>query len=109
MYHFAVIVLLGLALFKLVDLIEEFAPAVTRFHSLLTIGLAVLGAYYVDYSLFDGFGIALRDAWMGPVATGLVLAGTTSAWRAMFHWLGSDEGDAPEVRHATHGPRSMAA
>jgi hypothetical protein len=109
MYHFAVIVLLGLALFKLVDLIEDFVPAVTRFHALMTFGLAVVGAWYLDYSLFGGFGISLRDAWMGPVATGLILGGTTSMWRAAFHWLGSSEGDAPEVRHAHHGPRSIAA
>ncbi len=99
MYHFAVIVLLGLALFKLVDLIEDFVPAVTRFHALMTLGLAVVGAWYLDYSLFGGFGITLRNAWMGPVATGLIIGGTTSMWRAAFHWLGSSEGEEPEVRH----------
>ena len=32
-----------------------------------------------------------------------------SAWRALFHWFGSNEGDAPEVRHAHRGPQRMAA
>jgi len=63
----------------------------------------------MDYSMFRGFHVVLRDAWMGPWGTGFAIAGATSAWRAMFHWLGSSEGDAPEVRHAHKGPRSMAA
>ena len=28
-----------------------------------------------------------------------MMAGTTSIWRAAFHWLGTSEGEEPEVRH----------
>jgi hypothetical protein len=109
MHDFAVVVLLGLALWKLVDLLEDLVPGLTRLHNLMTIVLGVAAAVAVDYSMFRGFHIVLRDAWMGDWATGFAIAGTTSAWRALFHWLGSNEGDAPEVRHAHGGPRSRAA
>jgi hypothetical protein len=107
-YDFAVIVLLGLALFKLVDVLEDIAPQLTKFHSLVMVAIAVAAAFAVDYSMFARFGIELREAWMGTAATGLVVAGTTSAWRALFHWLGSSEGDEPEVRHPLSRPRIAA-
>ena len=99
MYTFAVILLLGLALFKIVDVLEDLVPDATKLHGLLTVGFAVLGAFAIDYSMFDGFGVALREDWMGTFLTGVAVAGTTSVWRAAFHWLGSSEGEEPEVRH----------
>jgi hypothetical protein len=108
MYDFAITVLLGLALFKIVDLLEELVPSVTRFHTLMTLVLAVAGMVFVDYSLFRSWDIGLRNPDLGVWLTGLVIAGTTSVWRAMFHWLGSSEGEEPEVRHHA-GPRSVAA
>ena len=44
MYHLAVLALLGLALFKLVDVLEDLVPGLTRFHGLVTLVLAVAGA-----------------------------------------------------------------
>ena len=99
MYTFAVTVLLGLALFKIVDVVEDLAPGLARMHGLLTLAVAVAGAFALDYSLFEGWAVALREDWMGTLLTGLVIAGTTSVWRAAFHWLGSSEGEEPEVRH----------
>ena len=46
---------------------------------------------------------------MSTWATGFVLAGTTSVWQALFHWLGSSEGDAPEVRHSRGNRPRIAA
>jgi hypothetical protein len=109
MYHFAVVALLGLALFKLVDLLEDLVPGLTRFHTLVTFVLAVAATVAADYSLFQGFHIQLRESWMGTWGTGLIVGGTTSAWRAAFHWLGSSEGEEPEKRHPQHGRPRMAA
>jgi hypothetical protein len=109
MYDFTVVALLGLALWKVVDLVEDLLPMTARIHNLITIALGVVAAVVIDYSMFHGFHVVLRDTWMGTWATGFVIAGTTSAWRAMFHWLGSNEGDAPEARHASKGPHRMAA
>ena len=109
MYDFTVVVLMGLALWKVVDLVEDLFPAIARIHNLLTVALGVAAAVAADYSMFHGFHVVLRDSWMGSWATGFVIAGTTSAWRALFHWLGSNDGDAPEARHAGRGPRRLAA
>jgi hypothetical protein len=108
MYDFAIVALLGLALFKVVDLLEGLVPALARFHTLATLVLGVAATVALDYSVFASYHIGLRDARMGMWFTGLIVAGTTSAWRAAFHWLGSSEGDAPEVRHQP-GPHKMAA
>lgn len=107
MYDFTIIVLMGLALFKVVDLIEGLVPQVTRFHLLATIVLAVAGAVALDYSIFAQYGVELRDADLGTWITGLMVAGTTSAWRALFHWFGTSEGEEPEVR-PQHRPRVAA-
>jgi hypothetical protein len=99
MHDFVITILLGLALFKIVDLLEEVMPATTKYHSVVTLVLALAGIYALDYSMFDGYGIALRDSDMGVWMTGLFVAGATSVWRALFHWLGSSEGEEPAVRH----------
>lgn len=108
MHDFAIVALLGLALFKIVDFVEDVVPGLAKFHTFVTLVLGVAGAVALDYSIFGGYHIVLRESWMGMWATGFILAGSTSAWRAMFHWLGSKEGEEPEVRHQ-HGPRRMAA
>lgn len=109
MYHFAAIALLGLALFKTVDVLEDLVPTITKYHSVFTMLGAVGAVFALDYRFFDGYAIGFREEWMSTLATGLVVGGFTSVWRAAFHYLGSSEGDAPEARHPQHGPRSMAA
>lgn len=99
MYTFAVTLLLGLALFKMVDVLEELVPDLTKLHGAVTLGLAIATAFVIDFSLFGGFDVALREDWMGTLLTGAVVAGTTTVWRSAFHWLGSSEGEEPEVRH----------
>jgi hypothetical protein len=108
MHDFVIVALMGLALFKVVDLLEDVLPGLTKVHTLMTIVLGVAVTVAANYSLFGGYHVALRNSWMGAWTTGFMVAGTTSAWRALFHWFGSNVGDAPEVRHH-HGPRSMAA
>ena len=99
MYDFAIIILMGLAIFKVVDLLEDFVPKVAQFHLLITLVLGVVAAVALDYSVFARYGVELRNADLGMWITGLMMAGTTSMWRAAFHWLGTSEGDEPEVRH----------
>ncbi len=96
MYTFTITVLLGLALLTLVDALVDVAPGLSRGRGLATIALAVAGAFALGYSLFEGFGVGLRETWMGTLFTGIVVAGTASMWRAVFHWLGTPEDDQPE-------------
>lgn len=107
MYDFAIVILLGLALFKVVDLLEEFVPQLAQFHLLITLVLAIAGTLLIDYSVFDRYGIGLRTDEMGTWMTGLMVAGTTSIWRAAFSWMGSAEGQEPSVRHQSR-PRIAA-
>ena len=109
MYTLAVTLLLGLALFKMVDVLEDLVPELSRVHGLVTAGLGVVGAFAIDYSLFAGFDVSLREAWMGTLVTGLALAGTTSVWRALFRWLGSSDGEEPAQRHQPTRHVSRAA
>jgi hypothetical protein len=97
MYTFTVTVLLGLALLTLVDALVDVAPGLARGRGLAAIVLAVAGAFALDYSLFEGFGVGLRETWMGTLLTGVVVAGAATMWRAVFHRLGTPEGDQPEA------------
>jgi len=99
MYTFAVVALLGLAVLKIADLLEDFVPGLSRIHALLTYALAVAAAVALDYSMFKGFHIDVRDAWMGPWFTGFVIGSLATAWRVLFGYLGSSEGKSAEERH----------
>ena len=107
MYHFAVVVFLALATLKVVDLLEEYVPGLARIHTLLTFGLAVAAVEALDYSLFRYYGISVRDHWMGPAATGLIIGSMTTAWRVVFGWLGSSELKTPG-EHKPGRPRVAA-
>ena len=99
MYHFAVVALLGLAVLKIADLLEGFLPGLARMNALLTYVLAVAAAVALDYSVFKGFHIAVRDSWMGPWFTGFIIGSLATVWRVIFGYLGSSEGETPEQRH----------
>lgn len=107
MYDFAIVILMGLAIFKVVDLLEDLVPQLANFHLLTTLALGIAGAVLLDYSVFAAYGIDLRTAELGTWMTGLIMAGTTSVWRAAFHWFGTSEGEEPEVRHQSR-PRIAA-
>jgi len=99
MYQFAVVALLGLAVLKIADLLEDFVPGLARVNALLTYVLAVAAAVALDYSMFKGFHIDVRDTWMGPWFTGFVIGSMTTVWRVAFGYLGSNEGKSAEERH----------
>ena len=46
---------------------------------------------------------------MGTLFTGVIVAGLTSVWRALFHWLGTSEGEEPAVCHQGSRVVSRAA
>ena len=89
MYEFAVVTLLGLVALKVTDLLVDNAPGLDRIRTLLTFTLAIVFAVALDFSMFDGYGIAVREAWMGTVATGLVIGSLSSAWSALLGWFGT--------------------
>ena len=94
MYHFAVVALFGLAILKLADLLVELVPSLGKTRTLLTFAMAIAATVAVDYSLFTGFGIELREQWMGTWATGAVVGSLAGAWSAILAWLGSGRTDS---------------
>ncbi len=97
MYHFAIVAMLALASVKLVDFLTDNLELLHRFRGLLTFVVAIGGVWFLDYSLFDGFGVAVRDRDMGMWITGFMVAGMTVPWRAMFGWLTHDHATKDET------------
>ncbi len=89
MYEFAVVTLLGLVALKVTDLVLENVPGLDRIRTLFIFTLGVLFAIALDFSLFEGYGITVREAWMGTVGTGLVIGSLSSAWSALLGWFGT--------------------
>ena len=72
-------------------------PPVSNFRSVHTFVLGIGGVWALNYSLFDGFGIATRSHDLGIVVTGFVVAGMTVPWRAIFGWMTHDRAAADET------------
>ena len=89
MYEFAVVTLLGLVTLKVTDLVIENVPGLDRIRTLFSFALAIVFALALDYSVFEGFGVTVREAWMGTVGTGLVIGSLASAWAALLGWFGT--------------------
>lgn len=73
MYEFAIVVLLGVGTFKLIDMLNEFVN-LTKVQSVLTIALAAVVSWALDFSLFTTWGIGVRSETMGYIGTGLMIA-----------------------------------
>jgi hypothetical protein len=98
MYHFAVAALLALATLKVIDLLEGLFPTVSRVRGLLTFALAIAVAVALDFSMFAGYDIPVRETWMGTWGTGLIIGALAAAWQVLFGFLGSGSRVAP-VEH----------
>jgi hypothetical protein len=97
MYQFAIVALLALAVVKVVDFIDGAIPAVSGVRSVLTFVFGIASVWALDYSLFDGFGIATRNRNMAMVMTGFIVAGLTVPWRALFGYMTHDRAAGDET------------
>ena len=107
MYQFATVALFGLAVLGVTELVLELVPGLARFRHLAVYVLAVAGVVALDYSVLRGFGITVREAWMGPWATGLIVGSLASVWHAVLGWLHASELTGPESAR-TERPRIAA-
>jgi hypothetical protein len=108
MYDFAVVALLALAVVKAVDFVTDNLGDMKRMRSLLTFVAGIGVVWLLDYSLFDGWGIAIRNGDTGMWMTGLVVAGMTTPWRALFGWLTHERATRDETL-GEHTPLRAAA
>lgn len=97
MYTFAIVVLLALATVKLVDFLADNLDVVRRYRSLLTFVVAIAAVWGLDWSMFESFGMEIRDHELGLVITGFLVAGMTVPWRAVFGYLTHDRSAGDEV------------
>ena len=97
MYEFAIVALLALATLKLVDYVTDVIEPVQKFRSLLTFIVAVGATVLLDYSVFAGWGVDIRNADMGVWITGFMVAGLTVPWRALFGYLTHDRATSDET------------
>ncbi|HVT21019.1 MAG TPA: hypothetical protein VHE57_06500 [Mycobacteriales bacterium] len=90
MYAFVVFAGLALALATVGEVLNEVLPvkAPKALTTSVGVGIAILVAWALDYSVFRAFGQPLRAEWMNPVATGVVLVGMGEALRALLSNLG---------------------
>ena len=97
MYHFAIIMLLALATVKVVDFLVDLLGERDGMRSTMTFALALAGVWVMDYSVFSGWEIALRDPAVGVWMTGFMIAGATTAVRALFGYLTHDRATVDET------------
>ena len=103
MYTFAIVAMLALGTVKLVDFLADNIPAIHRLRSLLTFVVAIGTVLALDYSMFEGWGIGIRDRVFGMWVTGFIVTGMTVPWRALFTYLTHDRAMADETL-GTHHP-----
>jgi hypothetical protein len=97
MYDFAIVALLALATLKLVDFLTNAVPQLRNLRSMATFVIAVGGTVLLDYSVFRGWEVGIRNDTMGVWITGFVVAGMTVPWRAVFAYLTHDRARADET------------
>ena len=83
MYEFAIVVLLGIGTFKLVDMVTEYVD-LSKVLSILTLALGALVAWSLEFSLFAQWGIPVRSEIMGYVGTGLMISAAGYATPKVF-------------------------
>ncbi|HVL06729.1 MAG TPA: hypothetical protein VM388_12135 [Acidimicrobiales bacterium] len=107
MYEFAIVALLGLVALKVTDMVIENVPGLDRIRTLFTFVFAIAMVIALDHSMFEAYGVTVREAWMGTVGTGFVVGSLASAWAALLGWFGtSSVGDTTKSR--TERPRIAA-
>ncbi|HEV8297486.1 MAG TPA: hypothetical protein VGQ20_09315 [Acidimicrobiales bacterium] len=98
MYHFAVVALLAIGTIKLVDFLADLIPMreLPAIRSVLTFAAAVGAVWILDYSVFEGWAIDVRNHAVGVWMTAFLVAGATVPWRAGFRWLTHDSSTIDE-------------
>ena len=103
MYEFAIVVLLGIGIFKVVDMLNEYVN-LTKVQSILTIGLGALTCWALGFSLFGQWEIGVRSEALGYVGTGLMVAAAGYATPQVFEHvaevLGHRKNDSTRISRA---------
>jgi hypothetical protein len=82
-YEFAIVVLLGIGTFKVIDMLNEYVD-LSKVQSILTIALGAVVCWALEFSLFAQWEIPVRNETLGYVGTGLMLAAAGYATPKVF-------------------------
>jgi len=107
MYEFAIVALLGLVALKVTDMVIENVPGLDRIRTLFTFVFAIVMTIALDHSMFEAYGVTVREAWMGTVGTGFVVGSLASAWAALLGWFGTTSA-TDTTKSRTERPRIAA-
>lgn len=107
MYELAVMLFGGLVTAKTVDFVRHLVKDMNKAMVLFLSGLVGVGyAFLLDYSVFAGWGIAVRTEWLGTIGTGLFLAGLAGGWHEFLgvlrEWAHRYHGEATEIEARLH-------
>ena len=83
MYEFAIVVLLGIGTFKVVDMLNEYVD-LTKVQSILTIALGAMVCWALGFSLFAEWNVPVRSEELGFIGTGLMVAAAGYATPKVF-------------------------
>lgn len=82
-HEFAIVVLLGIGTFKLVDMLNEYVD-LSKVQTLLTIALGAVVAWALGFSVFAQWDIPVRSETVGFIGTGLMIAAAGYAAPKVF-------------------------
>jgi len=85
-YEFAIVVLLGIGTFKVIDMLNEYVD-LAKVQSILTIALGAVVCWALGFSLFEHWGMAVRSEAMGYLGTGLMVSAAGYATPKVFEHL----------------------
>ena len=101
-YEFAIVVLLGIGTFKVIDMLNEYVN-LTKVQSILTIALGAVVCWGLEFSLFSHWNVGVRNEFMGYLGTGLMVAAAGYAVPKVFEHV------AEIIGHARANQVSKAA
>jgi hypothetical protein len=82
-YEFAIVVLLGIGTFKVIDMLNEYVD-LAKVQSILTIALGAIVCWALEFSLFAQWNVPVRSEVMGYFGTGLMVAAAGYATPKVF-------------------------
>lgn len=98
MHEFAIVLLLGIGTFKLIDMLNEYVD-LSKVQTVLTIGLGAVVAWALEFSLFAQWDIPVRNSSLGYIGTGLMIAAAGYATPKVFEHVAEILGHRPDRTH----------
>ncbi|MGH4032083.1 hypothetical protein ACQB60_24465 [Actinomycetota bacterium Odt1-20B] len=87
MYAFGMLALLGLAVVVVGMVARRYLAMAPELWAFALVALGVGTAWLVDFSLFDAWGLTVRNDTIGITLTGVLIAGAGYFWYEVLHFF----------------------